>query len=272
MGPNGDRSDSFQADAPPEHGSQRDLLNLLDSGLYVSALNRVLAGATESSEHATATDTVLSECDAHRPVNLVNWHEWEVPMFCREHFKGHFDQKLIEEPIWWIIKRTGLVRTPNIDFLSTATIESHPGLLIVEAKAHVGELEIVGKRFNKKSSAANHNKIGESIQDANTGLNTVIQGWRLSRDRYYQLSNRIAWAWRLASLGVPVTVLYLGFLNDPHFADSFYSGEQWQTSIKDYMANVVPTQSLAQRMPIGANGSLAICAGSLDVRAIGSGS
>jgi hypothetical protein len=38
-----------------------------------------------------------------------------------------------------------------------------------------------------------------------------MDGWTLSRDSHYQLTNRFAWAWKLASMGVPVVLGYLGF-------------------------------------------------------------
>jgi hypothetical protein len=36
--------------------------------------------------------------------------------------------------------------------------------------------------------------------------------WALSRDWCYQMSIRFAWAWKLAGLGKPVILIYLGFL------------------------------------------------------------
>lgn len=60
-------------------------------------------------------------------------------------------------------------------------------------------------------------KVGESIAIANHALNVLTSGFKLSRDAFYQISNRMAWGWRLASLGVPVTVLYLGFVKDAYW-------------------------------------------------------
>ena len=60
---------------------------------------------------------------------------------------------------------------------------------------------------------ANHNQIGDAIQQANHGLEPLLPGWDLSRDSHYQLSNRFAWSWKIASMGVPVVLVYLGFLN-----------------------------------------------------------
>lgn len=50
------------------------------------------------------------------------------------------------------------------------------------------------------------------IADALAEANSYFGGsWSLSPQGQYQLSNRIAWAWRLAFLGFPVVLLYLGY-------------------------------------------------------------
>jgi hypothetical protein len=36
--------------------------------------------------------------------------------------------------------------------------------------------------------------------------------FHISRDNRYQMSNRFAWSWKLASVGVPVVLVYLGFV------------------------------------------------------------
>jgi hypothetical protein len=75
---------------------------------------------------------------------------------------------------------------------------------------------------------------GESSKDRRvnrtrqSGVEWDRPGFKLSRDAFYQVSNRMAWGWRLASLGVPVTVLYLGFVQDPYWPkDRFESNEDW---------------------------------------------
>jgi hypothetical protein len=65
----------------------------------------------------------------------------------------------------------------------------------------------------------NHDKIGSAIRQANTNLNLISPGWNLSGDLHYQLSNRFAWSWKLASLGIPVVLVYLGFLNANDMSD-----------------------------------------------------
>ncbi|MGO9274160.1 MAG: hypothetical protein ACLQOO_28645 [Terriglobia bacterium] len=147
-----------------EHGSQRDLLNLLDSGTLVDQLNEVLLGA----------ETILSASDCHRPLSKAQPQEYELPRFCRELFSGHFDQAMIDSPHWWIAKQGRFVQTPNFDLLSTATVLGGSGLLLVEAKAHHNELETAGKPLDATSSTENHAKIQESITMANGALNGAV--------------------------------------------------------------------------------------------------
>jgi hypothetical protein len=233
------------------NGSRRDVLLLLDSDSYVDALNSALAG----------TGTVISAGDAHRPVGSADDREYELPEFCREYLDGRFERRQIEVPAWWIVKRNARVRTPNFDLISTATICGKPGLLLVEAKAHYGELETCGKSFKSSSNPANHQKIGESIDLANRALNDISSGFKLSRDAYYQISNRVAWGWRLASLGVPVTSLYLGFVQDPYWpSDQFESSEDWLEAARKYLGNVVPVEILNRRLDCSTAGSLVVTA------------
>jgi hypothetical protein len=43
---------------------------------------------------------------------------------------------------------------------------------------------------------------------------------KLSRDESYQFANRIAFSWKLASLGIPVALIYLGFTGDKTISKS----------------------------------------------------
>lgn len=145
--------------------------------------------------------------------------------FAADYLNGRFESREIVEPTWWIVKRSARVRTPNFDLIRTATICGKPGVLLVEARAHHGELESCGKSF-------------------------------------YQVSNRIAWGWRLASLGVPVTVLYLGFVQDRYWPrDRFESNEDWMQAARRYLVNVVPGDILDRRLQCSERGSLLISAG-----------
>jgi hypothetical protein len=153
---------------------------------------------------------------------------------------------------------------PNFDLISTATVCRIPGVLLVEAKAHRSELKTCGKAFRNSSNLANHRKIGESIAIANHALNEFTLGFKLSRDAFYQVSNRMAWGWRLASLGIPVIVLYLGFVQDAYWpADQFKSSEDWMQAARDYLGKVVPVEAFNRRFQCPAGGSLLISVAAL---------
>jgi hypothetical protein len=41
----------------------------------------------------------------------------------------------------------------------------------------------------------------------------LAPGFKLSASSHYQLSNRFAFAWKVAKMGTPVVLVYLGFLD-----------------------------------------------------------
>lgn len=145
---------------------------------------------------------------------------------------------------WWFavqMQRTA----PNWDIASTCTIKGKSGLLLVEAKAHVNELSAAGKAIPKPkshNSRKNHEHIGKAIKEASRCLRLVTgYNWNLCRDRHYQLSNRFAWSWKLVSLGIPVVLMYLGFLNARDMVGKklFLSTEEWDSTIKTHGGSVV---------------------------------
>ena len=104
-------------------------------------------------------------------------------------------------------------------------IEGKRGLLLVEAKAHDEELNLekAGKKRGKsesKNSLRNRVQISECIRQANQALSAETQmPWSLSIEHNYQMSNRFAWAWKLTELGMPVILVYLGFLKAAEMKD-----------------------------------------------------
>jgi hypothetical protein len=63
-------------------------------------------------------------------------------------------------------------------------------------------------------SLVNHGYIGRCIAEARDGLRRFIPSISIDRDRNYQLSNRIASAWKLVDCGMPTVLHYLGFSGD----------------------------------------------------------
>jgi hypothetical protein len=141
---------------------------------------------------------------------------------------------------WWLKVPEG-ANTPNWDLVSWCKIEGVPGLIIVEGKAHTGELKEVGK---STGNIDNDDQIKRAIREANDGLNRITSGWNLSCDSHYQLCNRFAWAWKLATLGVPTILIYLGFLHATEMLDQgkpFDSPEDWNETIREHASNALGT-------------------------------
>jgi hypothetical protein len=119
---------------------------------------------------------------------------------------------------WWLPVGRQDAMSPNWDIASTCTIDGASGLLLIEAKAHEKELikSAVGRQLTEDDSTErkeSHVTIGAAIELARTGLEAATQlKWQISRDSHYQMSNRFAWSWKLTDLGIPVVLVYLGFL------------------------------------------------------------
>lgn len=151
---------------------------------------------------------------------------------------------------WWLPAGREDAMTPNFDIASTCTICGLDGLLLVEAKAHAKELENerTGRRLRKDASdgrRASHRTIGEAIEGARQGLSVATSlPWRISRDSHYQMSNRFAWAWKLAALGKPVILVYLGFLRAYEMKDlgePFADHGNWEALVKAHSAHLFPS-------------------------------
>ena len=155
---------------------------------------------------------------------------------------------------WWleVVPRSS---TPYWDVAATCNIEGRDGLLLVEAKAHSSELSHGGKsKPDTHNGWKNHARIGSAIEQANAGLRHVAGGsWALSRDERYQLANRFAWSWKLASLGVPVVLIYLGFLNADEMAPDgalFRSENDWERALKDHARGVSAASCWGRRLDV----------------------
>ncbi len=134
---------------------------------------------------------------------------------------------------WWLEQYDANTRTPNWDIISTCKVSGEDGLLLVEAKAHHGEL------IQKDPCGAGGVNLA-SITGAMNDINKQT-GWNLSAEEHYQISNRFAWSWQLASMGVPVILVYLGFLNADEWADDkLKDHNDWEKSVREYSKYIVP--------------------------------
>lgn len=158
------------------------------------------------------------------------------------------DEKRKALTAWWLAVREK-ANTPNWDFVSTCAIGDRRGLVLVEAKAHAAEL-----KSNDCCSATNENnrkKIREAIEEANAALGV---GWSLKDNECYQLSNRFAWAWKIASLGVPVVLVYLGFLNASEMPEPFPSNSAWEDRLRKYAKGHVPENVWGSKVSVNGAG------------------
>lgn len=162
---------------------------------------------------------------------------------------------------WWLAVAAGNTRTPNWDIASTCSIEGRQGILLIEAKTH--DQELIKEETGRKSIEApvsangrrNHLRIGWCIEDASIGLaHDTGLTWALSRDWNYQMSNRFAWAWRLATLGIPVVLVYLGFLRCDEMSDQgtpLAGGDDWERLVKRHSQPLFPPEVWGKQWTCG---------------------
>jgi hypothetical protein len=153
---------------------------------------------------------------------------------------------------WWLADPRPTSTTPCWDIASTCSICGRNGSLLVEAKAHHAELANGGKPLGKNNSKANHERIGSAIAEANDGLTVATKSeWHLSHTRYYQMSNRFAWSWKLCTLGYPVVLIYLGFLGADEMVSSFADDLQWDRIVKEHSAPLFASDMWGRMISIG---------------------
>jgi len=227
-----------------EHkGSKRCILELISSNDFLLEINSLVQG----------TGAIITTSDTWLPKGLTDPKEVELKDFLGQHFDPKLEDQIIQ---WWLAIIRPTSTTPNWDMVSTCTINNQKGILLVEAKAHYVELnnESIGKIFNAKSSLLNHEKIGRVLKEVNDNINESIPGLSISRDCCYQLSNRIAYAWWLASHGIPVVLLYLGFLNAEDMRRDyrvFNTSADWEICFTEHIKKVGADQILNQWVNCG---------------------
>jgi hypothetical protein len=157
---------------------------------------------------------------------------------------------------WWLQHERG-ANTPNWDIALSCDVEDRPGLILVEAKANEPELSEAGKGCDASSSQAsrdNHARIATAINEARHALEPQLPGICIARDSHYQLSNRIAFAWKLASLGIPTVLIYLGFTADVGITDvgtPFSDDAHWSRIFEAHLRQVCPSPLVGRSVDAG---------------------
>jgi len=234
-------------------GSKTALMQLVKAKDFTNSINSLI-----KSEKAS-----ISIYDNWMPD--ANNAEKEVEL--NDFLKHNFNPQLANDITnWWLFKDA---TTPNWDLVSTCTIKGERGILLVEAKAHSKELEKESKRkpydinTTSQGTKENHKQIAKAIEEANNGINKVYSGISISRDNCYQLSNRVAYAWWLANQGIPVVLLYLGFLNCQDMNDGinllFAEDKDWQDCFTIHAKQVGVEKIINKWVDCGESGFTIIC-------------
>ena len=185
----------------------------------------------------------VSASDYWLPKGFCDTQEAQLDKTCKLLLKQDERDKLRD---WWLaVPRNA--NTPNWDIASTCTVRGNKGLLLVEAKAHTQELNEAakGKGLSKQATAnsrRNHVRIGAAIQEANIALaDQTGLSWALSHECRYQMSNRFAWSWKLAELGYPVILVYLGFLKAEEMKTGIFGNHaNWASRVKEHSNPLFP--------------------------------
>ena len=154
---------------------------------------------------------------------------------------------------WWLVHHAG-ANTPNWDIVVECTVGDKAGLVLVEAKANWPELGRVGKVRDlnaSRKSKENHDRICSAVREACANWQAVDGRVNIDAGSHYQLANRLAFVWKLASLGIPVVLLYLGFTNDEGIRDAgepFADDSDWQRAFEQYANGVFPIELLNRRI------------------------
>ncbi len=150
---------------------------------------------------------------------------------------------------WWLEKHA---KTPVWDIACTAEIDGKPGLILVEAKAHIGEMKEQDE-LQAGEDSPNRDKIIKALEEMNSAYSL-----KLSHQHDYQMSNRLAWSLKLASLGIPVVLIYLGFRNADEMANNkkdnlLDSQDKWIKEVRSHSERIgfdgwnSPLQALADK-------------------------
>jgi hypothetical protein len=95
-----------------------------------------------------------------------------------------------------------------------------------------------------------------AISEATSALQLIAPEISLSRDYCYQFANRIAFAWKIASTGVPVAMIYLGFIGDAriisHIDDCFNDAREWRKSFTEHTGRCFPPSMYDREINCGA--------------------
>ena len=234
----------------PYKGSSLHVLDLVCSPNFEPIMNSLLEGSGFRLATSCCRRPCGRACEAEGG-------EYKLEDYLRKHPIDRLPMGLDRR--WWI-PHDG--NRPNWDLLCHISKDDRQGLLIVEAKAHVGELaenDMKGapEKGNPRSEA-NDRQIRQRIVETNTALTKLRVGeFKLSADSHYQLANRLAYLTKLANAGVPTVLMYLGFLRSPDWPhDPLNDHAHWEGVVKTYVTAVAPWAFVGSTFDASNEGSM----------------
>lgn len=222
-------------------GSRKHVLDWVERPTFLPEFAELLVGCPVEF----SGESIVMPCGHAAP------REARLDTFGRAWKPGQRARKELAD--WWLRHRKG-ANTPNWDLLVTCHIEGRAGLVLVEAKANRLELSRAGKSLRgdlSSRSIENHEHIAEALRLATEGWRAVDSRVTLSRDSRYQLANRVAFTWKLATLEIPVVLVYLGFTGDAGMREFFRDQGAWDAAFEDYRLGVFPSHLLDRRVTFG---------------------
>jgi hypothetical protein len=151
---------------------------------------------------------------------------------------------------WWLVNEKG-ANVANWDLACEALYDGNkPALVLSEAKAYVKEFTR-GASGNDAKNEDNRSRIKAAIEEACEGLSALVPGVNISSDNWYQFSNRVAFAWKLASLRIPTALIYLGFLGDDGIsADPLQDHDHWRETVLKHTSAIFPSSAWERRLDV----------------------
>src|SRR5450830_1790281 len=181
-------------------GSRMHILDWLDGGTFTPRINEMLR----------PTELFVPQSGKRMPSGWDNTDEARLGKECGALIDDSLNMTLAN---WWLINVAG-ANVPNWDLACEALYHGNrPALVLAEAKAYVREFTD-GAGGHGSNNADNQKQIAKAIQEASDALSRHAPGVKISSNSWYQFSNRVAFAWKLASHGIPTALIYLGFLGD----------------------------------------------------------
>jgi len=229
------------ADGPNrDKGSYRHMLDLVSASNFRDVMDSLLKG----------TGFRLAESDFRHPASRSKKKDWTETIL--EDYLKKYPLSEYEglNRKWWIPFKGN---RPTWDLICHLEGGRKLGLLIVEAKAHLSEMSEKNSKspVDKQNprSIANDLSIRLRLAEASMGLSELRLGsFHLSADHDYQLSNRLAYMHKLASDGVPVILMYLGWEASPDWSsDPFPSGSAWREAVKEHFKRIGPWKFVEKR-------------------------